>query len=95
VQVAVIDRKLDVRASRHCGSALVRVRAVPPDPGGIVMLQLQLRERFGWWPAARSKLDRHSRAVFRAPRGARARVVLTLDDGWTPVFTTPARRLPK
>jgi len=35
-----------------------------------------------------------STTVFRAPLGALARVVLTLPDGWTPVVTTPARRLP-
>jgi hypothetical protein len=72
----------------------VRVRAVPGDPGAIVALQLQLRERFGWWTVARRRLDKHSRATFKAPLGARARVVLTLPDGWTPVVTSAALRLP-
>jgi plastocyanin len=95
VQVIVVDRKLYVHASGRKHYALVRVQAVPRDPGAIVVLQLQLRERFGWWPVGRRRLDSRSRAVFKAPRGARARVVLTLDDGWTPVITSPARRLPK
>jgi hypothetical protein len=95
VQVLVIDRKLVVRASRHGRTALVRVQAVPGDPGAIVQLQLQLRERFGWWPASRRRLDSNSRAVFRAPAGARARVALTLPDGWTPVVMSAPLRLPR
>ena len=95
VQVAVIDRKLRVRASRSRRSAIVRVRAVPADPGATVQLQLQLRERFGWFPVQRKRLDKHSSATFRAPFHARARVVLTLPDGWTPVTTSPAFRLPR
>jgi plastocyanin len=93
VQVVVVDRSLAVRAARHGRSELVRVRAVPSDPGAIVMLQIQLRERFGWWPVARKRLDRHSAASFRAPVGARVRAVLTLADGWTPVTTSPPLRL--
>lgn len=95
VQVIVIDRKLYVHASRHGRSALVRVLAVPRDPGATVVLELQMRERFGWWPAQRRKLDARSRAVFKAPRGARARVELTLPDGWTPVITSAPMRLPR
>jgi plastocyanin len=94
VQVAVVDRTLVVSASRRGQTALIRVRAVPRDPGGRVTLQIWKRERFGWWPVSRHRLDRHSRTVFRAPLGALARVVLTLPDGWTPLVTTPARRLP-
>jgi plastocyanin len=95
VQVAVVDRRLVIAASRQGRRALIRVRALPRDPGGRVTLQIWKRERFGWWPVSRHRLDRHSRTVFRAPLGALARVVLTLPDGWTPVVTTPARRLPR
>jgi plastocyanin len=95
IQVAVIDRELRVRASRSRRGAIVRVRAVPADPGAIVQLQLQLRERFGWFPVERKRLDKHSSAAFRAPFHARARVVLTLPDGWTPVTTSSAFRLPR
>jgi hypothetical protein len=59
------------------------------------VLQLDLRERFGWWPVARRRLDSSSSAVFRAPAGARARVALTLPDGWTPVVTSAPTRLPR
>jgi plastocyanin len=95
VQVVVIDRNLAVRASKHGKRDLVRVRVAPGDPGATVVLQVYLRERFGWWPVQRRKLDATSSAAFRAPRGARARVVLTLPDGWTPVITSNPIRLPR
>jgi plastocyanin len=95
VQVIVMDRNVTVRASRRGHKALVRVQVSPRDPGGIVVLQLYRRERFGWWPVARRKLDASSRAVFLAPAGVRARAVLTLRDGWTPVVTSKALRLPR
>lgn len=47
-----------------------------------VVLQLYLKERFGWWPVATHRLDKRSRTTFRpAQRGVRARVVLTLPNG--------------
>ena len=97
VQVLVIDRELTVHVKRlgRGRGDLVRVRAEPADPGAIAVLQLDLRERFGWWPAGRRRLDSRSSAVFRAPAGARARVALTLPDGWTPVVTSAPRRLPR
>jgi plastocyanin len=95
VQVVVMNRKLVVHARRSDRTALVRVRATPPAPRAIVVLELQLRERFGWWPTSRRRLDAHSGAVFRAPAGARARVELTLPDGWTPVVTSAPLRLPR
>ena len=94
----MIDRSLVVHASRRGhgrGGDLVRVHVVPNDPGAIVVLQIDKRERFGWWPSQRRKLDSTSSAVFHAPAGARARVVLTLPDGWTPVITGAAMRLPR
>ena len=42
----------------------IDVRASPASPGTRVVLQLRLRERFGWWPVARARLDRRSRAQF-------------------------------
>jgi plastocyanin len=97
VQVRVIDRRLVLHAARlrHGRGDLLRVRAVPAAPGAIVVLQLDLRERFGWWPASRRRLNSHSVAVFHVPPGSRARVALTLPDGWTPVTTSPPLRLPR
>lgn len=102
VQVVVVDRTMQVHAARLARRHrqrhrfdLVRVRVTPPDPGAFVVLQLDLRERFGWWPSQRHKLDASSITTFRVRAGQRARAVLTLPDGWTPVITSAARRLPR
>ena len=92
VQVVVVDRTVTLRAGRD-GSASVSV--TPADPGARVVLQVWLRERFGWFPVAQRKLDRHSRAEFPARyRGRRARAVLVLPDGYTPSAVSAPVRLP-
>jgi plastocyanin len=81
VQVVVVDRTVTLRAGRG-GAA--RVSVTPADPGARVVLQVWLRERFGWFPVAQRKLDRHSRAEFPSRyAGRRARAVLVLPDGYT------------
>ena len=64
----------------------------PPGHGGTVVLQLRLRERFGWWPVRHAELDHHGHATLqlRTPRRVRARVVLTLADGATPLAVSRA-----
>ena len=59
-------------------------------PGATLVLQLRLREHFGWWPVARARAGRDGRARFRVPVGRRvaARVVLTLADGATRLATS-------
>jgi plastocyanin len=89
VQVLVLDRKVQAsaaRASRH-GFAVVRTRVIPASPGATVVLQLHLKQHFGWWPVKRVRLGRDSRARFvvRAAHKVRARVVLTAADGVTPL----------
>jgi plastocyanin len=88
-RLLVSDRKLIVRATRR-GLA---VSAVPPAPYARVMLQLDLRERFGWWPAVPGRLDFLSAAEFRVKRPARARVVLVDRDGWTPLVVSAVLNL--
>jgi plastocyanin len=91
VQVVVVDRKLTLRAGRH---GVGRVRVTPADPGARVVLQVWLRERFGWFTVAQRKLDRHSRAEFVSRyRGRRARALLVLPDGYTPVTASAPVRL--
>ncbi len=92
VQVVVVDRQIRLGAAR----GLARVHVSPLDPGATVVLQVWLRERFGWFPVAQRKLDRHSNADFpiRHP-GRRARAVLVLPDGYTPVAMSNALRLPR
>jgi plastocyanin len=80
----VSDRKVLVRATRT-GLA---VTVTPALPYARVVLQQDLRERFGWWPAARARLDYVSAATFRVARPARVRVVLVDRDGWTALATS-------
>ncbi len=73
----------------------MHVHVTPPGHGGTVVLQLRLRDRFGWWPVKRAELDHHGHARFklRTPRRVRARVVLTLADGATPLAVSAPLRL--
>jgi plastocyanin len=79
---------LSVAARSRRGRALVNVKASPASPGTRVVLQLRLRERFGWWPVARARLDRRSRAQFalRGHAGVPARVVSVRPD-WATVLS--------
>jgi len=85
-QLLVLDRTLVARAhARAHGAVVVTTHVVPASPGALVVLELRLRERFGWWPAQRRRLDARSRARFTLRPGHRvhARVLLTLPDGAT------------
>lgn len=75
--------------------ALVSVAADPAAPGARVVLQLKLRERFGWWPVDRARLDRRSRARFtvRGHRGAPVRAVLVGPDWATALSQSRVRRI--
>lgn len=91
VRLVVVDQRVTARASgRRDGRTLVQAEVAPGAAGATVVLQLRLRERFGWWPVARARLDAASRARFvvrRRPR-APARVLLTLPDGATELATS-------
>ena len=97
LRVEVTDAPgLSARARRGPGArTLVSVAANPAAPGARVVLQLKLRERFGWWPVARARLDGRSRATFavRGRRGAPARVVLVGPDWATPLSRSRVLRL--
>jgi plastocyanin len=88
-RLLVVNRRVFVRASGQG----IAVTVTPPDPGATVVLELFLRERFGWWPVKRTRLDYLSRADFRVRGPARARVMLVDRDGWTPLVTSRAVRL--
>ena len=81
-RLLVRDRRLHVRVS----GSRISVSVTPPAPGATVVLELYLRERFGWWPAVRRRLDYLSRAEFRVRGPVRARVELVDRDGWTPLI---------
>jgi hypothetical protein len=88
-RLLVTDRRLHVRATRRG----LRVTVSPALPNAVVLLELRLRERFGWWPTRRARLDYLSRADFVVRRRARARVVLVDRDGWTPIVTSATVRV--
>jgi hypothetical protein len=79
------------------GIARLTVSSLRPQPGARVMVQGFLRERFGWWPLARGRLDSKARARFalRRKSARRLRAVLTKPDGWTPLAVSNVVRLPR
>ena len=89
------DLSARVRRGKR-GSAIVSVGANPATPGARVVLQLKLRERFGWWPVARARLDRrsHARFVVHGHAGVPARVVLVAPDWATALTASRALKLP-
>jgi len=90
VQLLVLDRKLTASAKTRGRRVTVSSNVAPASPGSPVVLQLKLPLHFGWWPVARAKLDKSSRASFAIKLGHRypARVVLTLSDGATVLATS-------
>jgi plastocyanin len=85
----VSDRKILVRATRRG----IAVTVTPALPYGQIVLEEDLRERFGWWPAIRTRLDYVSQAGFNVARPARVRVLLVDRDGWTALATSPVLQL--
>jgi copper binding plastocyanin/azurin family protein len=78
------------------GTSVVTASASPATPGARVVLQLKLRERFGWWPVARARLDKLSRArlTVQGHAGVPARVVLVGPDWATPLSESRVLKLP-
>jgi hypothetical protein len=97
VDLLVLDRRVSARAARHGRAVAVSAHVEPASPGQVVVLQLRLRERFGWWPERRVRLDRHSsaRLVIHTRRRVTARVVLTRADGATRLAESAVLRLPR
>jgi len=95
VTLTVLDRTVRVHARRHGRRVAVAADVSPATPGGTVVLQAHLRERFGWWPLRSTRLDRrsHARFVITMPKGHALRVVLTLRDRATPLAVSPVLRL--
>jgi hypothetical protein len=82
--VIVSDRKVLVRATKRG----IAVSVTPALPYARVVVQQDLRERFGWWNVKSARLDYVSGASFNIARPARVRVVLVDKDGWTPLATS-------
>lgn len=95
VQLVVLDHRVRVSVTRHAGRVLVSATVTPAAPGSTVVLQLHLRDRFGWWPVQHARLDRssHARFAVRRRHAVPARVLLTLADGATPLAVSRRVRI--
>jgi plastocyanin len=95
VTLTVLDRRISFQARRGGRGVLLTSRVTPASAGATVVLQLFLRDHFGWWPVQRGKLDHSSSVRFslRLRRRVAARVLLTLPDGATPLATSRTIRL--
>jgi hypothetical protein len=91
VDLLVLDRTVSTRVADRRLSVTVS----PHSPGATVVLQLYLKDRFGWWPVAARRLDKRSHASFslRYSRPVSARVVLTLPDRATAIATSEMVRI--
>jgi plastocyanin len=91
VDLLVLDRAVTARVS---GRRVV-VSVSPAAPGATVVLQLYLKDHFGWWPVAKHRLSKDSRTSFTLAtrRRVSARAVLTLPDGATVVGTSKKVRI--
>jgi plastocyanin len=87
VELVVVDQAVRVMAARHGRAVVVTAIVTPRLRGGHVVLQVDSRERFGWWPTRRARLVEGSRArfVLHTRRRVRARVALTRSD-WATVL---------
>ncbi|MDX6641895.1 MAG: hypothetical protein QOF12_2906 [Solirubrobacteraceae bacterium] len=83
-QLLVTDRHVQLRATKRG----IHVTVTPGDPYARILLERDTREHFGWFPAARARLDYLSRADFTMSRPATVRVLLVDRDGWTPLATS-------
>jgi hypothetical protein len=78
-------RRVSIRATRTG----VTFSVTPSAPYSRVLVEVYLRERFGWWPVASTRTDYVSEGDVHIRRPARVRVVLVDKDGWTPIATSP------
>jgi plastocyanin len=96
LRVEVTDAPdISARARHTRRGTLVTVSAKPATPGARILLEANLRERFGWWPLKRARLDKDSRAtlLLRGYGRAKARVVLVAPDWATPLNASRSFRL--
>jgi plastocyanin len=91
VLLRVVDHRVTLTDVRRGDVDHLTARVTPSAPGSTVVLQLHLKERFGWWPEIKKRVGKSSLATFavRLPdRQVKARVALTLPDGYTQLTTS-------
>ena len=91
VLLRVLDHRVLLSDSRRGRTDRLTVRVAPAAPGATVVLQLHLKERFGWWPEVVKRLDKSSQAhfVLQLDRRVKARAALTLSDAATVLALSP------
>jgi plastocyanin len=83
-RLLVENRRVIVRPTRGG----LEVTVTPSSPYSRFLVEVHLRERFGWWPVASGRVNYVSVADVRIRRPARVRIVLVDKDGWTPLVTS-------
>jgi plastocyanin len=83
-RLLVIDRRVDITPTKRG----IHVTVTPSLPYGRLLLERNTRQRFGWFPVARRRLDYLSRADFGISRPATVRVSIVDRDSWTPLATS-------
>jgi plastocyanin len=95
VQVLVLDRKVSAAQKVKGAKLQIDAAVTPASKGATVVLQLKLKEHFGWWPVKVAKLDASSKVRFTLKRGRKvqARVLLTASDAATELARSSTFRL--
>jgi hypothetical protein len=95
VSLVVLNRTIRSWTLRRGKRVSIAADVAPSSRGETVVLQMRLRERFGWWPVRTRHLDRfsHVRFVVTRRKAVSVRVVLTLPDGATPLAISPVMRV--
>ena len=95
VQVLVLDRKVSASQTVRAKKLNIDATVTPASKGATVVLQLKLKEHFGWWPVKVAKLGASSKVRFTLSRGRKvqARVLLTASDAATELARSATFRL--
>ena len=92
----MLDRKVSAGAAAVRGQAsAIDATVTPASAGATVVLQLELKEHFGWWPVEVAKLGASSTRALHAPARPQgpARVLLTASDAATELARSATFRL--
>jgi hypothetical protein len=93
--VLVLDRKVSASQTVRAKKLNIDATVTPASKGATVVLQLKLKEHFGWWPVKVAKLGASSKVRFTLSRGRKvqARVLLTASDAATELARSATFRL--
>ena len=93
----MLDRKVSAtRERRAARRSTIDATVTPASQGATVVLQLKLKEHFGWWPVqGRRSSARRRGCASRSRRGRKvaARVLLTASDAATELARSATFRL--